>query len=700
MRLYCFYTTALIFCLLQTSGQGFISLTTPADSFEVKHLLSKANSFLATNSDKAMKYADEAMLIAEKISFSSGFSKACMLKADVLFNKKNYAAASDNYEKAKLHLQQAADDIVLGQLLKKIGDCFAKRSFFRPASENYRDAAILLRKTGQLKLLNECQEAQGSIALDFGRYRNAVTLYQRSLVVKRSLNDEKGIISTTGKLVNAYMGLKLYDSALFTNKQLQELVKNDEAATAGSIINDIIIYSFMAKPEYAETAKLKAEKLLNSQSATDERIKLYTANTIYYTIKDDKASVRKYIDSVGRLLTGSKNPEAVFTGLNYLAEINSLKGDFKTAYDMAKMAERYKDIFRNENINRASAEVENASDISLKEKEIELLNKINSLNFDKLTKEDLLRQAMLRESLLKDSSLANQLLLLDAAANEANLRKDQLTKEKELSLSLSRENELKQKLLTDERSNKKMLWLGLGVMTLLGTIIFIQYRRQKRKNTIINKQSSELEVLNKEIHHRVKNNLQVISSMLDLQSQSLNDEKATAIIKEGIQRVQSMAFIHQNLYQGDAVNSVNMNEYIKTLSNHLFQTYNIQSSKIKLHTQIENLNLHTDTAIPLGMILNELISNSLKYAFPQDAVHKGNETGDIWVAMKKNNNELLLQVKDNGVGLPTGFNPDNISSFGYEIIKAFSQKMKARMNIDGSNGTDVQIIISKFKTTA
>jgi two-component sensor histidine kinase len=136
-----------------------------------------------------------------------------------------------------------------------------------------------------------------------------------------------------------------------------------------------------------------------------------------------------------------------------------------------------------------------------------------------------------------------------------------------------------------------------------------------------------------------------------------------------------------------------MNEYIKMLSNHLFQTYNIRTDKIHLHTQIENLNLHTDTAIPLGMILNELISNSLKYAF------KGKENGDIWVTMKKTDNELLLQVKDNGVGLPAGFNPDNTSSFGYEIIKAFSQKMKARMNIDGSNGADVQIIISKFKTT-
>jgi len=135
-----------------------------------------------------------------------------------------------------------------------------------------------------------------------------------------------------------------------------------------------------------------------------------------------------------------------------------------------------------------------------------------------------------------------------------------------------------------------------------------------------------------------------------------------------------------------------MNEYIRMLSNHLFQTYNIRSDKIRLHTSIEELNLHTDTAIPLGMILNELISNSLKYAFT------GREEGAILVSMKRSDNELLLQVKDNGIGLPEGFSPDTVNSFGYEIIKAFAQKMKARINIDGSQGTDVCIIISKFKT--
>jgi two-component sensor histidine kinase len=249
-------------------------------------------------------------------------------------------------------------------------------------------------------------------------------------------------------------------------------------------------------------------------------------------------------------------------------------------------------------------------------------------------------------------------------------------------------------LLNDERRNRNFLFLGLSAMFLLGGVIYLQYRKQHKNNSIIQKQSEELAVLNREIHHRVKNNLQVISSMLDLQSQSVQDSSAKGVIKEAILRVQAMAFIHQNLYRDEAVNSVNMNEYIQILSDHLFKTYNINADKIQLHTQIESLKLHTDTAIPLGMILNELISNALKYAF------KNREQGSIWVILKKNNQELLLQVKDDGVGVPPDFDPENTSSFGYEVIQAMAQKLRARLNINGNPGTDVQLLITKFKTTA
>lgn len=690
-----FYAIIVMLSPSTSGGQGnhLQGTTGGNDSTQVKEWLVQVDKLLTKNPGEAVLVAKKALLLSEKIQYLAGQANSNVRLANVYLSKNEQLTALSFLENAKQLLLRLSDDTQLAKVYKSIGDIYSFRSNLRAASDNYREASILFRKTGQMKLLNECQDAMGNIAIESGRTTGAISIFRRSLIVKTNLNDNKGIIQTNLVLSKLYLTEKNYDSALFFNKEVKRLAGDDKESQAAATIDELIIFSFQGKLKEANEVRREAELLVSQQSNPSNRIKLLAAITNYYMAQKNNVMVEKYFDSTAALISDSRSVEMAASGLQLLADMSSQNEDYKTAYRMMKSMNRYKDQFRNENMERISAEMKNYAEAGLKEKEIEYLNLVNKLKQEQLSKEELRRMALLRENILKDSSLAKQELLMAAMQTESNLRNDQLTKEKELSQSLSRENELKQKMLNGERRNKRLLWLGIGALAMLGMVIFYQYRKQRIKNSIINKQSAELEVLNKEIHHRVKNNLQVISSMLDLQSQTLNDDKATAIIKEGIQRVQSMAFIHQNLYQGIAVNGVNMNEYIKILSTHLFQTYNIRTDKIQLHTQIEDLNLHTDTAIPLGMILNELISNSLKYAF------KGKEKGDIWVTMKKNANELLLQVKDNGVGLPAGFNPDNTSSFGFEIIKAFSQKMKARMNIENSNGADIQIIISKFKTT-
>jgi two-component system, sensor histidine kinase PdtaS len=682
-------------CFAQLPGVAIHS----EDSLLVKQYLSQGKLAMKNNATSAIMLFSKAAALSEKINYLPGIADGETGLGNLYLYKKQYKEALTHFEKAKPVFQKLNNEAALGRLYKAIGDAYSAQTFNRQAFDNYREANTLLRKTNQLDLYVKSVEATGNIVLNFGSPKSAIGFYKRSLAARENLNDIKGIVDCNKKIAGIYFTEKIYDSALYFNKASALYAKGDNEALADAAIQELIILTFLKNNDEAEKAKQKAEALVNSQDNATNKIRLMGALSNYYLMLNDKETAKKYFDSGRAMMSGRQNPELVIPVFSEMAEINRNNGDYKAAYNAMVSLDRYKDIFRNENMDRMSAEIKNVAEAGLKEKEIEYLNLVNRLKEEQLSKEELKRMTLLRENILKDSSISNQQLLMAAMENESALRNAQLRKEKELSLSLGRENELKQKLLNDERRNKWMLWAGIAVLAFAGGIIFWQYKKQCNKNTIINKQTDELEVLNKEIHHRVKNNLQVISSMLDLQSQSLQDEKATAIIKEGIQRVQSMAFIHQNLYQGNAVNSVNMNEYIKMLSNHLFQTYNIRTDKIKFHTQIEDLKLHTDTAIPLGMILNELISNSLKYAFPQDAVHKEKDTGDIWVTMKKTENELLLQVKDNGIGLPVDFNPENTSSFGYEIIKAFSQKLKARMNVDGNNGTDVQIIISKFKTT-
>jgi two-component sensor histidine kinase len=222
-------------------------------------------------------------------------------------------------------------------------------------------------------------------------------------------------------------------------------------------------------------------------------------------------------------------------------------------------------------------------------------------------------------------------------------------------------------------------------------IIFRLYQKQKSKSTIIEKQGAELETLMKEIHHRVKNNLQVISSLLDLQSQTIGDKQAAEAIKESRNRVQTMALIHQDLYSESNTRGIAMPDYINKLALSLFSSYNVKKNKILLETNIEPILLPIDLVIPIGFVLNELISNALKYAFSDK------ESGILNITLEQKNGELLLKVKDDGQGFPPGLNVYQAQSFGYKLVKAFAQKLKGRLEVYNDNGACVLLHIRKYK---
>jgi two-component sensor histidine kinase len=242
----------------------------------------------------------------------------------------------------------------------------------------------------------------------------------------------------------------------------------------------------------------------------------------------------------------------------------------------------------------------------------------------------------------------------------------------------------------DEARLTLVRYIGIGALLILGLIIFYQLKA-RRKTVIIKKQNEELQILMKEIHHRVKNNLQIISSLLDLQSHSIKDSLAYEAIKEGKNRVQSMALIHQNLYGERSIQSINIKEYIHDLSEGLITSYNIKPGIIKVNMDIDDLNLDVDTVIPLGLILNELISNSLKHAF------KNGQQGEIQITLKESDNLLHLIVKDNGQGFSSDTNFISSTSFGMKLIKSFSMKLKAKLKMSNENGACVALDIQKYK---
>lgn len=198
----------------------------------------------------------------------------------------------------------------------------------------------------------------------------------------------------------------------------------------------------------------------------------------------------------------------------------------------------------------------------------------------------------------------------------------------------------------------------------------------------------EKEVLLKEIHHRVKNNLQIISSLLNLQSKYIKDVSAIEMFKESRNRIRSMTLIHEKLYRSKDLAHIDLPEYIQNLSSNLFRSYN--SGSVTLKTQIDDILLGIDTAIPCGLIINELVSNSLKHAFPE---HRG----EITVSLLWNDPNYTLMVKDTGKGFPADVDFRNTESLGLQLVCTLTEQLSGEIVLDRSNGTAWSITFQELK---
>ena len=223
-------------------------------------------------------------------------------------------------------------------------------------------------------------------------------------------------------------------------------------------------------------------------------------------------------------------------------------------------------------------------------------------------------------------------------------------------------------------------------------LLLKEIRERKLAEAQLKTSLQEKELLLKEVYHRVKNNLQVISSIFSLQSQNIKDPQILSILEVSQNRIRSMALIHQKLYQSDNLTCIDFDEYIKSLVSHLFACYNISSNRIQLELHVQDVSLNLDTAIPCGLLLNELISNSLKHAFPEQ------RSGEIRIDFSLNSQGLLtLQVKDNGVGLPADFNLVRSNSLGWRLVRALTRQLKGELQIHSDNGTRLEITFPKPK---
>lgn len=288
------------------------------------------------------------------------------------------------------------------------------------------------------------------------------------------------------------------------------------------------------------------------------------------------------------------------------------------------------------------------------------------------------RNERIKDSLSKKQSALIKQQLVTIVANE-DLQESQRMIDEQKRINALARRDMKAK---DERIN--LVFISL-IFTLLGFAGLVYAYLKSIKNQrliaeqkhIIENSLVEKDSLLKEIHHRVKNNLQMVSSLLSLQTKNTRSKAAIVALEEGKSRVKAMALIHQKLYQNDDLSVIEMQGYIESLINSVQSVYKKGGHNISITIDAEGTELDIDRAIPFGLILNELVSNSFKYAFPEN-----DENGKIYIHLRKNGDQGYFEYTDNGVGLPEDTDERSHSSMGIRLINRLVNQLQSKLNVD------------------
>ncbi|BAY26628.1 signal transduction histidine kinase [Calothrix sp. NIES-2100] len=215
----------------------------------------------------------------------------------------------------------------------------------------------------------------------------------------------------------------------------------------------------------------------------------------------------------------------------------------------------------------------------------------------------------------------------------------------------------------------------------------LQERRQIEQQ--IRASLKEKEVLLREVYHRVKNNMQMVSSLLNLQASSIDDPTVLKLLSESQRRVKTMALVHERLYRSQNLARINFASYVEHLVNDLVRSYTSNKSFIRVLLEVDDLELDLDTAVPCGLIINELVSNALKYAFP-------NQQGEIKLQFYLDNPEYYcLVLKDNGIGVPAHIDPERTTSLGMQLIYGLTEQLGGTLQLDRQGGSQFKILLKK-----
>jgi len=484
----------------------------------------------------------------------------------------------------------------------------------------------------------------GDVYNTFGHNEEALELYKKSIEIGRHTLD-------SGTWYKSFFSAVAALSLKGKNKEAIDYINSMIAKYPPKSTFDKMSVAYIkancyeALKDYVQTEKYFKEmdfysQQLNNPETFREVAHQYTTMALFYMNTNRPQKAKFYTDKVFALCKANNKTYDSEAFQILLFRTDSINGNYKGALkhfqNFKKLSDSNLGISKNKQIEELKIEYETKN----KEQKIKLLNDQSKLQESELHK----------SKILNNLSIWSLILLLITIALLYNRYR------------LKQRNHAKLELKEKEINQK-----NINLRHLL----------------------DEKEWLLKEIHHRVKNNLQTVISLLNSQSAYLDNDMALSAIKNSQHRIHSMSLIHQKLYNSENISTINMPNYIRELIEYLKDSFNL-GQRIRFEIKIDPLELDVAQAVPLGLILNEAITNSIKYAFPDD------RTGMIYITLEATaQNRYLLTISDNGIGIDTDFNNQKINSFGMSLIKGLSDDLEAKFSMENDNGTILKIEFSQ-----
>lgn len=572
----------------------------------------------------------------------------------------------------------------------------------------YALAGLKAAEASELKNLSQFYQNVGNVYYDQKLPVKSIEYYDKALESARATN----------KLISGTLIKRMAEIMITTGKENEALLfvqKVSKEFTVPLIEDTMMILDAMAACHVALKQYDEAEKCyLRMEALSPGANKYFVANcpymigTFYYRTKQfDKAI--PYLNSCLTIHKGGLPVHAIREVTFFLYKIDSTQGKYLSAMNHYRSYKAITDSIYNINRNRQVEELRIQYDTERKDKELALKGK----DIELLTRQKLLQQALAEQKgkdillqqrnidLLTQQKSMQELVTNNQQQELAQQGKELTLKQENINL-LYRQQQLQGEQLRQANFIKKMTMGGIALLLVIVSLLFYLYRIKQRNNRTIGEKNARLnhlleekdglleekELLLKEIHHRVKNNLQVILSLLKLQSANLKDE-ALAALHDSQHRVQAMSLIHQQLYHDDKISTINMHEYVHELVEYLKDSF-VSRTRIVFILHIEPVTLDVSQAVPLGLIINEAVTNIFKHAFA------GRERGQVHISLEAvNKDELALDIADNGIGLPANYTSFPKKSLGLTLMKGLSKDFNGRYTIESAAGTHIRVVFNR-----